>query len=97
VLVGVPRQRQERLELAGGSEPSLHRDAGTSTPGLDGEGKLRGPQHEGCQRGEQLIAPSVEEIDETAESLHFLRGGGSLPGQGLLQTLQGSGGEGFPL
>ena len=67
MLVRMTRECAQRLDLAGGADPSRELRAADAAPGLNGEGELRTPEQEGSHRSEKLVLPRAQQVDEALQ------------------------------
>ncbi len=74
VLVGVGGQGAQRLELTDRRQPARDGRTGARPPALDRIGNMQAPVQEKGERGEELIAPRVEQFEQVAKLGNAFRG-----------------------
>ena len=85
MIEGVPRDRAERLDLAGRGQPAAHGGSRMAAPALYLDGHVHGPQYEGLQDADKHVVARIQQLYQLIQSSDPLRRRRSLRVEGLPQ------------
>src|SRR5687768_16709043 len=85
MLETIGAERRKRFELGEREEPAANQLTVAHPPTLDGDGEQRPPQHDICERSEQLIAAGLRQFAKTRQLLDAARSGDAVLHERFLQ------------